>query len=90
MADEKTSPPAMARAVAHLQQGDWQAAHLIVQDDQAPLACWAHGIVHLMEGDDDNAGYWYRRAERLLDRQRLRDDRQAYLDAERAALASAL
>jgi hypothetical protein len=38
MADEKTVPAAMARAVAHLQQGDWQAAHLIVQDDQTPLA----------------------------------------------------
>ncbi len=27
---------------------------------------WAHGIVHLIEGDRPNAGCWYRRAERDL------------------------
>ncbi len=52
------------KAVTHLEQGDWQAAHRIVQDDPSELAAWAHGIVHLMEGDLDNAGYWYRRAGR--------------------------
>lgn len=30
------------------------------------MACWAHGIVHLMEGDRSNAGYWYGRAGRRL------------------------
>jgi hypothetical protein len=44
--------------------GDWQAAHVIVQDDPSPLASWAHAIVHLMEGDRANAAYWYRRAGR--------------------------
>lgn len=53
-------------AVAHLQRGDWEAAHAIVQEDESPLSCWAHGIVHLMEGDEGNAGYWYRRADRAL------------------------
>jgi hypothetical protein len=56
----------MAEAVRHLEQGDWQAAHAIVQDDSSGLACWAHGIVHLMEGDRANARYWYRRAGREL------------------------
>jgi hypothetical protein len=52
-------------AVAHLENGDWRAAHEIVQKDEAsPLACWAHGIVHLMEGDLPNARYWYREAGR--------------------------
>ena len=42
----------LARAVAHLERGDWQAAHEIVQrDEESAPACWAHGIVHLMEGD---------------------------------------
>ena len=31
-----------------------------------PLACWAHGIVHLMEGDLPNARYWYGQAKRAL------------------------
>lgn len=53
-------------AITHLEAGDWEAAHTIVQDDPTPLASWAHGIVHLMEGDRGNAGYWYGRAGRPL------------------------
>jgi hypothetical protein len=52
-------------AVAHLEQGDWRAAHEIVQkDEESPLSCWAHGIVHVIEGDLANARYWYREAKR--------------------------
>ena len=54
-------------ALAHLERGDWRAAHEIVQqDEESPLACWAHGIVHLMEGDLPNARYWYREAKRAF------------------------
>ena len=54
-------------AVALLEAGDWQAAHRIVQQDEASaLACWAHGIVHLMEGDLPNARYWYGQAKRAF------------------------
>ncbi len=53
-------------AVRLIEDGDWRAAHTIVQRDSSRLASWAHGIVHLMEGDRSNAGYWYRRAERDL------------------------
>ena len=56
----------IVKAVKHLEMGEWQAAHEIVQKDASSLACWAHGIVHLIEGDLDNAKYWYRRAHRLL------------------------
>ena len=57
----------LSKAVAHLEAGDWQAAHEIVQRDEAsPLACWAHGIVHIMEGDLPNARYWYREAKRAF------------------------
>jgi len=59
-----TSP--IAHAVEHLERGDWQAAHVIVQNESGTLACWAHGSVHLLEGDLDNARYWYRRAHRQL------------------------
>jgi len=83
-------PADLSRAVAHLEQGDWQAAHGIVQDEETTLACWAHGIVHLMEGDDGNAGYWFRRAGRSLDLERLAAARQDYVDAEVAALAAAV
>jgi hypothetical protein len=48
-----------------MESGDWQAAHEIVQrDEESALACWAHGIVHIMEGDLPNARYWYALAKR--------------------------
>ena len=72
----------LARAAAHLERGDWQAAHEIVQrDEESAPACWAHGIVHLMEGDAANARYWYDRA-----RRRFSDD----IPAEIAALSESL
>lgn len=54
----------LARAAELLEAHDWQAAHPIVQEDESPLGCWAHGIVHMLEGDFANARYWYRRAQR--------------------------
>jgi len=55
----------LAKAIELLEEGDWQGAHEIVQqDEKSALACWAHGIVHVMEGDLPNARYWYRAAAR--------------------------
>ena len=59
------APGVLRSAVAHLEKGDWQAAHEIVQkDEDSALSCWAHGIVHIMEGDIPNARYWYGEAKR--------------------------
>jgi hypothetical protein len=61
------SKPDLLEALSLLEKGDWRAAHEIVQqDEESPLACWAHGIVHLMEGDLPNARYWYREARRAF------------------------
>jgi hypothetical protein len=57
---------ALTRALDLLDGGDWQAAHEIVQKESSSLAAWLHGIVHTLEGDLDNARYWYRRAERAF------------------------
>jgi hypothetical protein len=54
----------LTRAIEHLEAGAWQPAHEIVQKASSPLAAWLHGIVHTLEGDLDNARYWYRRAQR--------------------------
>jgi len=71
------------RAAAFLQAGDWKAAHQIVQEDEeSALACWAHGIVHLMEGDVPNARYWYREAKRPFS-----EDIAAEIAAFRTALS---
>ena len=57
----------LEKAVTHLESGDWHAAHEIVQrDEESALACWAHGIVHIMEGDLPNARYWYAQAKRAF------------------------
>ena len=59
----------LRKAVQLLESGDWQAAHAIVQEDEdSRLFCWAHGIVHIMEGDRSNARYWYRKAGRSFDK----------------------
>jgi hypothetical protein len=55
---------ALRRAAELLASGDWEAAHAIVQDDPSPLGAWMHGIVHLLEGDESNARYWYGQAGR--------------------------
>jgi hypothetical protein len=76
----------LTQALTLLRQGDWEAAHKIVQQDEdSPLSCWAHGIVHLMEGDVSNARYWYREAKRNFPRQPSIPDE---LDAFDAALKS--
>jgi len=63
----KLKPAELSAALDLLEQGDWKAAHAIVQqDEESALACWAHGIVHLMEGDVSNARYWYREAGRAF------------------------
>ena len=54
----------LGTAIRHLKHGDWARAHSIVQGDESPFGCWAHGIVHMLEGDFGNARYWYRRARR--------------------------
>ena len=42
-------------------KGDWDKAHECAQarDDDAGMS--VHAYLHRKEGDQDNAGYWYRR-----------------------------
>jgi len=42
--------------------GDWQRAHQTVQQDENdPLSCWVHAVLHKIEGDASNSRYWYSR-----------------------------
>jgi hypothetical protein len=43
---------------------NWQKAHEIAQDAGTSEAAWVHAYLHRKEGDQSNAGYWYRRAGR--------------------------
>ena len=66
---------ALNTAIRHLKNGDWAKAHAVVQNDPSHMGCWAHGIVHMLEGDLGNARYWYRRAGRPFPRERDADPR---------------
>ena len=62
--DAPSRQESLTRALDFLAAGEWPRAHEIVQEDKSELAAWLHGIVHTLEGDLDNARYWYRRAGR--------------------------
>ncbi len=47
-------------------KGGWDEAHRIVQDEPTAEAAWVHAYLHRVEGDLGNAGYWYRRAGKLM------------------------
>jgi hypothetical protein len=63
-------------------KGDWDKAHGIVMKQESRDAAWVHAYLHRVEGDLDNAGYWYRRAQRPA--------ASEPLDAEWDAIATAL
>ena len=49
-------------AMALAQDGDWNAAHDIVENLSCSASARIHGYLHRVEGDDGNARYWYNRA----------------------------
>jgi hypothetical protein len=65
-------PEGLSPALAALwwdAKGDWQRAHEVAQDDEGPESSWVHAYLHRKEGDLDNAGYWYRRAQKTVCRE---------------------
>ena len=50
------------RALAHLRRKEWDQAHEIVMGMRDKLAFRIHALVHRIEGDTENAHYWYDRA----------------------------
>jgi hypothetical protein len=62
------APPAgighALEALWHVANGDWQAAHEIAQGHDDEGSAWVHAYLHRLEGDDENARYWYGKAGR--------------------------
>ncbi|RQP23065.1 hypothetical protein DZC73_18235 [Albitalea terrae] len=58
------TPTSLRQALAHLRAGQWTEAHDLAQQDNSALGAWLHGILHLQEGDLENAEYWFGRARR--------------------------
>jgi hypothetical protein len=58
-------PPALspeARALWLAKKGDWDGAHNIAQDIHTPIGSWIHALLHVIEGDQWNADYWFSKA----------------------------
>ncbi len=59
-------PPALDSALLiamwHALKGNWDVAHEIVQEIDSMQAAWIHAYLHRVEGDLNNAKYWYKRA----------------------------
>lgn len=49
-------------AIRHALDGRWDDAHRLVQRHEGATAARIHAELHRIEGDLDNAAYWYRRA----------------------------
>jgi hypothetical protein len=49
-------------AMWHAAKGEWDKAHALVQDEVSKEAAWVHAHLHRMEGDGENAAYWYGKA----------------------------
>ncbi|MFZ6776334.1 hypothetical protein ACO0LD_05830 [Undibacterium sp. Ji83W] len=52
------------QVLAHMRVGQWNEAHDLVQGDDTLLGAWLHGILHIQEGDLEDAEYWYGKANR--------------------------
>jgi hypothetical protein len=48
----------------HMREKRWNQAHDLVQRDDSLLGAWLHGILHIQEGDLEDAEYWYDKADR--------------------------
>jgi hypothetical protein len=82
---EATPPAGFSPALAALwwaAKDDWQRAHRLVMDESDADCAWVHAYLHRLEGDLDNARYWYRKAHR--------EPAQGDLAAEWTAIAAAL
>ncbi|CAM3552854.1 hypothetical protein [Paracidovorax anthurii] len=58
------APADLHDILAWLREGRWNAAHDHVQRHEGLLAAWLHGLLHLQEGDLEDAENWYERAGR--------------------------
>jgi hypothetical protein len=62
----RTEPPEdfseQEKALWFAGKGNWDKAHLIVQDLNDKVSYNIHAFLHRQEGDHSNAGYWYHKA----------------------------
>lgn len=61
-------------------KGNWQASHNIAQDLHTQMGSWIHAYLHRKEGDEWNAGYWYRQAGKPFPKHSLEEELQELVE----------
>lgn len=74
-----TSWPEPLKAIWWDYKNDWEKAHDTAQEIESATGNWIHAYLHRKEGDQWNAGYWYRRAGREFPSVSLEEEREAIL-----------
>lgn len=69
-------------------RGDWEKAHVTIQDTDDSSASWIHAYLHRKEGDIGNADYWYRRAERKRPTITLQEEWKRYCNSAYSQLTT--
>ena len=64
------------RALWHASKGDWNAAHGEAQAGTDAECAWVHALLHREEGDQWNAEYWYKQAEKPVFRGSIEQERE--------------
>ena len=75
--DDAAPPSAITPELVALwweRRGEWDAAHKIVQDIETAAAARVHAYLHRVEGDLENAAYWYKRAGQRVCELELREE----------------
>ena len=70
----------LRQVLEHMRAGRWIEAHNLVQSDDSLLAAWLHGILHIQEGDLEDAEYWYGKADRNFRSRGALDDEVALFE----------
>ena len=52
----------LLQIIALMREGQWTDAHALVQFDDSESAAWLHALLHVQEGDREDAEYWYGKA----------------------------
>jgi len=60
--------------------GDWEASHDIAQEMHNDLGSWIHAYLHRKEGDEWNAGYWYKKANKPFPKISFEDELESIVE----------
>lgn len=68
------------QAMWHDLKGNWEASHNIAQEMHNRHGSWIHAYLHRQEGDEFNAGYWYRQAGREFPKKNLKEEQRELVE----------